>query len=233
MGWKKPMAAERWHVCACPVLGVARATPTPQLLHGRIHGVSRAGGRARALQPGRRSHAWLWCPLRLRRCLIHTAFFKPERLALAAGVQCAVKPTASPTPMPHTPTTSLVERATGLPLKGLAANASMETPVPALVSPQCPARREDTTSEPVGPRATCRSKQQQRPPASRAETRSGAIHNRGVLDQRQVVHAHLFGVVQPGADLQILHCVLQAHRHADAAGGVGHHPLLGQDHFAF
>ncbi len=90
----------------CPSTGAGpyAAWMPHKSLHGRIHGVSRAGGRARALQPGRRSHAWLWCPLRLRRCLIHTAFFKPGRLPLAAGVQCAVKPTASPTPMPHTPT---------------------------------------------------------------------------------------------------------------------------------
>ena len=103
-GIPKKLPVHRQARCPRRLRDHVAAWMPPLSFHGRIHGVSRAGGRARALQPGRRSHAWLWCPLRLRLCLIHTAFFKPGRLPLAAGVQCAVKPTASPTPMPHTPT---------------------------------------------------------------------------------------------------------------------------------
>ncbi|PPU41327.1 hypothetical protein XcyCFBP4188_14775, partial [Xanthomonas hortorum pv. cynarae] len=48
----------------CPAYGVAKAPPTTQLLHGRTCGVSCDGGRARALQPGRRSSALQLTPPR-------------------------------------------------------------------------------------------------------------------------------------------------------------------------
>ncbi len=61
---------------------------------------------------------------------------------------------------------------------------------------------------------------------------SGAIRDLALFHQGQIVHADIFGVVQPGTDLQIVHRMFQAHRHADATGRIGHHPLLGQHHLA-
>ncbi|EGD19692.1 hypothetical protein XGA_1653 [Xanthomonas hortorum ATCC 19865] len=57
---------------------------------------------------------------------------------------------------------------------------------------------------------------------------SGAVCDRRFLDQCQIVHADVFGVIQPGADFQVLYRMFQAYRHADASRRIGHHPLLGQ-----
>ena len=50
--------------------------------------------------------------------------------------------------------------------------------------------------------------------------------------QCERIHRQLLGMVQPRADLQIIHFVVQPERHVDLAVGIGLHPLLGQHHLA-
>ncbi len=50
--------------------------------------------------------------------------------------------------------------------------------------------------------------------------------------QREGIHGQLLGVIQPGADLQIVHFMIQSEGHIDLAVGIRLDPLLGQHHLA-